>query len=96
MLNSDVATINSSGLNVKSALKAAFGVGSAGGFGNIERESEKKEQLKNFNCETETLIMGGRVPKDVSDPESMADWSDSVEELPMPVEICNDCRCLIS
>ncbi|XP_026190815.1 uncharacterized protein LOC34622212 [Cyclospora cayetanensis] len=87
MSNSDIAKMNSSGVNIKSALKATFGVGGAAGSASVARDSEQKEQMKRFNYETETLIMGGRVPSDVSDPDSMADWSDSVEELPMPVKI---------
>ena len=85
MSNSDIAALSSLGTNVKSALKATFGVGSVGGSTNVEKDEEQKEQLKHFDYQTETLIMGGRVPRDVSDPDSLAQWSDSVEELPMPV-----------
>ena len=85
MKNSDVATINSSGADLKSALKVTFGVGRGSASTNVSKDTAQKDQLKDFHYETETLIMGGRVPSDVSDPDSMADWSDSVEELPMPV-----------
>ncbi|CDJ40988.1 membrane-attack complex / perforin domain-containing protein, putative [Eimeria tenella] len=87
MSNSDIAQLTSSGTNVKSALKATFGVVSGGVSSNVSKEAEQREQLKHFQYETETLIVGGRVPKDVSDPDSMAEWSDTVEELPMPVKI---------
>ncbi|KAL8271101.1 hypothetical protein Esti_004955 [Eimeria stiedai] len=87
MANSDLASLNSSGVSVKAAIKATFSVISSNGSADVEHALEQREQLKSYNYETETLIMGGRVPKDVSDADSMAEWSDSVEELPMPVKI---------
>ncbi|KAL8446614.1 hypothetical protein Emag_004721 [Eimeria magna] len=87
MSNADIASLNSSGGSVKAALKAAFSVVSVSGSANLDVNMEQREQLKSYNYETETLIMGGRVPKDVSDADSMAEWSDSVEDLPMPVKI---------
>ncbi|KAL8426988.1 hypothetical protein Efla_004000 [Eimeria flavescens] len=87
MSNSDIASLSSSGVSVKAALKATFSVAGGTASTSTDTETEEKEKLKQFNYETETLIMGGRVPKDVADPDAMAEWSDSVEELPMPVKI---------
>ncbi|CDJ59996.1 membrane-attack complex / perforin domain-containing protein, putative [Eimeria maxima] len=87
MANVDIAMMNSKGMSVKSALKATFGVGSVGASTNVEKEEKEKNELKHFNYQMETLVMGGRVPRDVGDPDSLGEWADSVEELPMPVKI---------
>lgn len=44
-----------------------------------------KESLSSIEYDSETIILGGRAPKNLNNPDSMADWSDSVEALPMPV-----------
>lgn len=57
----------------------------------MSNNNSQSSQVRDLHNEAETLVMGGRVPSDVSSPDSMAEWSDSVEDLPMPVFLLAVC-----
>ncbi|KAL8450965.1 hypothetical protein Emag_002967 [Eimeria magna] len=51
-----------------------------------EGGSKKDNTSNSFGAATTTFAVGGRAPRDPSDPQELAEWAKSVAVLPMPVK----------
>nr|CEL67724.1 TPA: hypothetical protein BN1204_035170 [Neospora caninum Liverpool] len=85
--SSDVDSLEDSGVSVAAQVSASFYFFSASAKTSTNKSNSSRNSTSDFKKNVTTRVVGGRPPKDPSDPSSIVLWSKTVEDLPMPIQI---------
>ncbi|PHJ16586.1 perforin-like protein plp1 [Cystoisospora suis] len=81
-----VDQLKDKGLSVSAQLSAGvIGFSASAGASTTDKTSERRAD-ESLDKKVVTYVVGGRPPKDPTDPSSIVLWSKTVEDYPMPVQ----------
>lgn len=75
------------GVSVKAKIQAQFGFGSAGGSTDVNSSNSSANDEQSYDMNEQLIVIGGNPIKDVTKEENLFEWSKTVTNHPMPINI---------
>ncbi|PFH37339.1 perforin-like protein PLP1 [Besnoitia besnoiti] len=85
--SADVDALKDSGISVAAEVSASFMGFSASAKASSSSSTSQRDASSKLKKTVTTRVIGGRPPKDPTDPSSIVLWSKTVEDLPMPIQM---------
>ncbi|KYO02795.1 sporozoite micronemal protein essential for cell traversal [Plasmodium gaboni] len=84
---SSIEQMKKNGVSVKAKIQAQFGFGSAGGSTNVNSSNSSANDEQSYDMNEQLIVIGGNPIKDVTKEENLFEWSKTVTNHPMPINI---------
>ncbi|EWC78540.1 hypothetical protein C923_00789 [Plasmodium falciparum UGT5.1] len=84
---SSIEQMKKNGVSVKAKIQAQFGFGSAGGSTDVNSSNSSANDEQSYDMNEQLIVIGGNPIKDVTKEENLFEWSKTVTNHPMPINI---------